>query len=315
MSPSVKPGSTRLFHDSKPDGGNQRSCTPNMSMSMMPSQKFGNERPKRLPPRIAMSRNVPRFRAAAMPSGRAMTREMSMALPASRSVAGSRCLMPFSTGEPVRKEVPRSPRARSATNATYWVANGRSTPSSARISASCSALGALVPWNMATAGSPLSRIVKETNRVIPSRTSTDCQRRWIRKGSTAARFFQPAGMSVGDRDVQEEVAVIGRRGEVLHAVGDAPQVLVLVQGQLDSQLGGTAGNALQQPFPLGRIHLGALGVDQPVDLRVGEARVAESSGVVEQRGRVVEGARPAAPAVVIKLTDPGCAPECGVGLD
>ena len=88
---------------------------------------------------------------------------------ASSNVAGSRSTIWLATGVPVRRDVPRSARARPPRKATYWAGSGRSRPS-CRLSCATSASEATSP-RMARAGSPGMRWISAKTSVATPRST------------------------------------------------------------------------------------------------------------------------------------------------
>src|SRR5579883_1827850 len=111
MTPSVRHGSTSDAGPLYPDGGNQRTRTAKIRISMIASQKFGNDNPSRLPTRIRKSASASRCIAAYVPSGNATASATAIPPTASASVAPARAAISADTGSPLRNDVPRSPRS------------------------------------------------------------------------------------------------------------------------------------------------------------------------------------------------------------
>ena len=101
---------------------------------MIPIQKFGIDCPSSPSIVIEPSTAVPRLRAATTPSGMATTMAIAKANTASSIVAGKAPSTMSSAGWRYESEVPKSPRARSATKLRYCTCSGRSKPSAWRTS-------------------------------------------------------------------------------------------------------------------------------------------------------------------------------------
>ena len=148
MSPSVSVGSTAWRrrdvtspsrpYSLSPDGGSSGQASEKSRMSMMPSQKLGNETPKSDTAEPMVSQTLPRRTAASTPSGMATARATASAPAVSCSVGPSRSTMSVATGSFVLNDRPRSPRRAADTQPAYWVTSGRSNPRRCRTRAAAS---------------------------------------------------------------------------------------------------------------------------------------------------------------------------------
>src|SRR6266540_1493382 len=136
---------------------------------MVPCQKTGTERPRSVPTRVTLSMASSRRIAETMPAAMPRTSANPTASPVSSSVTGSRSRMSCVTGLPVRHEVPRSPRASSATHREYWTYHGWSRPKNRLSSATMAALTiASAPIICSTTVPGISRSMRKISTVSPA---------------------------------------------------------------------------------------------------------------------------------------------------
>ncbi len=98
LSPSDTAGIIRCAMVPRPDVGSQPRWTEKRSISMIPSQKCGMERPNSAPSMLPMSSMEPLRTAEIIPMGTARTRANTMAATASSKLAGSRSMTSSITG-------------------------------------------------------------------------------------------------------------------------------------------------------------------------------------------------------------------------
>ena len=142
----------------------------------MPSQKSGMVTPIWLTTEVATSRRLPGRSAEMMPAGNAMSIPTSSAMTVSCSVAGSRDWIWGSTGWPVMRLRPQSPRKTPVNQFQYCTKKGSFSPMRSRSAATFCSL-ACTP-STTRAGSPgTSWMMRKTIKVTPSRTTTVSNRR------------------------------------------------------------------------------------------------------------------------------------------
>ena len=97
-------------------------------MMSMDSAKPGTETPSSATTRTTRSTSLLRFTAASMPSGRAITQEMTAARMVSSAVTWKRVSISGSISAPERKDWPKSPRSTPPIQLKYCVMAGWSSP-------------------------------------------------------------------------------------------------------------------------------------------------------------------------------------------
>ena len=136
--PRAMVGMTSCLADPLPEVGNQPNFTENTKMRAVAITKFGIETPVNATALNALAAQLPDRTADNTPAGMPMARDKVKASEASSSDRGSRSRYTSSTGWRYWKDRPRSPVTMSPTNEPYWASSGRSSPYSARISATSS---------------------------------------------------------------------------------------------------------------------------------------------------------------------------------
>src|SRR5215467_3488140 len=121
-----------------PEGGSRWTTSEKRRISMIPSQKLGNDTPTSATAEPSVSQIVPRRTAASTPSGTATTKARASAPKVSCTVGPRRSRISAETGSPVLNERPRSPRRAAPAQPRYCSASGRSSPSRWRICAAAS---------------------------------------------------------------------------------------------------------------------------------------------------------------------------------
>jgi hypothetical protein len=135
---------------------------------MMPSQKLGNDTPKRAIAEPSVSHTEPRLTAASTPSGTATASASASAPAVSWSVGPRRSRISAATGSPVLNERPRSPRMAAPAQPRYCSAIGRSRPRRWRI---CAAASCENSPPISTASGPPGARRMIVNRIIETPTS------------------------------------------------------------------------------------------------------------------------------------------------
>ena len=121
----------------------------NFPDKLRPDQKVGTPSASALQPLSARSSQEPGQMALAIATGIPSRRPTSVAQRPSCSVAGTRCMMRWSTGSRVCSERPRSPDSAETSHDQYWTSTGRSRPRRAVSSRTCSGV-AFSPRMLAT---------------------------------------------------------------------------------------------------------------------------------------------------------------------
>ncbi len=135
-----------------PWAGSHPSHTAKTTTSIMPAHTTGTAAAVCAATLSSVPRRRSRQTAATTPSGPAMTRATMSDMTPSGIVTCAFWASSAATLEPVRSEVPRSPRSIPPTQSRYWTASGASSPSCARSDATCS--GVLFVPAMTCAMSP-----------------------------------------------------------------------------------------------------------------------------------------------------------------
>ena len=170
-----------------PEAGSQPRWTANSSMSMIPSQKCGTDRPESARTLAATAIGLPWRTAAMMPVGMPITSAIAIEQTASSTVTGSLAAMSCDTGILFRIDSPKSPRSTRPIQIPYWMGTGRSRWYFWRIAAT--ATGSCSSPASATAGSPGRSCWSEKMRTETKNnvgTSTTRRRRTYR-GKVMAR--------------------------------------------------------------------------------------------------------------------------------
>ena len=159
---------------------------------MMPSQKWGTERPESATALAATSMAVPRRTAESTPVGMPITSAMSIEQTASSMVTGSLEASSSVTGIRLRSDSPRSPRSSLPIQMPYCTTTGRSRWYFARMAAT--ATGSCSSPASATAASPgrsfwSEKISTDTKNSVGTSTATRCA---MKSASCMSQFsFSP----------------------------------------------------------------------------------------------------------------------------
>ena len=131
----------------RPLTGSQPSCTPNTMMSISPTQKVGNEKPRMEPAMMIRPASECGRRPAHRPSGMPSVTAISIAITASSRVAGKRSRISAMAEVPWMNEAPSSPLSAPPRKCRYCCQTGMSRPSPAAVRA----------WSAAVACGSMSR--------------------------------------------------------------------------------------------------------------------------------------------------------------
>src|SRR5579883_1318751 len=209
VSASVSAGSTRRRtwpsgsseNATYPVAGNQCSTSPKTRTNTLPTTNDGNVRPSTDTPVIARSSGRPARRAASVPMGMPSSTAAASANTPSSSERGTRTASSAPMERPDRIEVPKSPRARCASQAAYCSMSWRSRPSACRMAAILSGDAAFSPSMTTTTSPGTARSSRNTAVAIAAVIAAAAIRR--------RRTYAPIGTPGGRRDLFREP----RRGE------------------------------------------------------------------------------------------------------